>query len=207
MVRIPVCTEKRRNKSAPGPDRIPYVEWKFCPCLHSLLCRLITRVWSSASIPRHWQVAVVTLLAKSDITADPKKFRPIALAHSLGKIFFSILGNRLLRHMKKNDFFDGIAHKGFLPGVSGCLEHSTMCYGAMRDAKLAKRQICIAWVDLRNAFGSVRHNLIQFALRHYKIPFALQKIIFTYYSRLSAFVLEPRTEPFNYGLDVFQGCT
>ena len=109
--------------------------------------------------------------------------------------------------MKIHDFFDGIEQKGFLPGVSGCLEHFTMCYGAMRDAKLAKRQICIAWVDLGNEFGSVHHNVIQFALRHYKIPFALQKIIFSYYSHRSAFILEPRTEPFNYGIGVFQGCT
>ena len=56
--------------------------------------------------------------------------------------------------------------KGFLPGVAGCVEHSSLTTSALRDAKQAGKSICMSWVDLKNAFGSVRHSLIQFALTH-----------------------------------------
>ena len=195
-----------RNKSSPGPDGIPYVVWKFCTSTHPILFNIFQRVWLGTSIPSHWQVACVTLLPKSDVSDDPAKFRPIALANTMGKVFFSLLSHRLQKHMQQNNFFDGQIQKGFMPGVSGCLEHSTLCYEAMRDAKSAKRQICVAWIDLKNAFGSVRHNLIQYALRHYSVPLHLQQLVFSYYSGLSAFVSKPLTPSFRYDIGVFQGC-
>ena len=39
---------------------------------------------------------------------------------------------------------------------------------------------CHGWIDLRNAFGSVRHSLIQFALRHYGFPRHFQQLVFRY---------------------------
>ena len=195
-----------RNGSAPGPNRIPYVVWKFCPSLHPVLYTIIRRVWIDAAVPSSWQRASIILLAKSNITDDPTKFRPIALANTDGKIFFSLLARRITNHMSGNNYMDGVSQKGFLPGVSGCIEHSTLLYEAMLDARRAKRQICVAWVDLKNAFGSIRHNLIQFALHHYHLPVHLQQLVFAYYSSLSAFVSEPATDPFQYNIGVFQGC-
>ena len=109
--------------------------------------------------------------------------------------------------MRGNGYFNSVEQKGFMPRVSGCIEHSTLCYEALRDARRSKRQICVAWIDLRNAFGSVRHNLIQYALQHYSVPLILRKIVFSYYTRLSAAVTVPQTSPFSYDIGVFQGCT
>ncbi|XP_065196762.1 uncharacterized protein LOC135828238 [Sycon ciliatum] len=198
--------KKCRNTSAPGPDKIPYIVWKLCPSLQSILFTIFGRVWESKIIPRQWQVACITLLAKGEVSDDPSKFRPIALANTSGKIFFTLVAKRLLKHMLGNKFFDGDNQKGFMPAKAGCLEHTSLCYEAMRDAKTAKRQICIAWIDLKNAFGSVRHNLIQYALTHYSLPLQFRKLIFSYYDSLCAFVVQPHTPTFNYNIGVFQGC-
>ena len=72
--------------------------------------------------------------------------------------------------MTKNSFFDLRLQKGFLPGVSGCIEHTSLISEALRDARSHQRSICVSCLDLRNAFGRVRHSLIQFALRHYGPP-------------------------------------
>ena len=71
---------------------------------------------------------------------------------------------------------------------TGCLEHTFALFEAFRDAKESHRQIIITWLDLANAYGSVRHNLIQFALNWFHIPKLIQNIIFDYYKKICAFV-------------------
>ena len=93
--------------------------------------------------------------------------------------------------MTRNSFFDLRLQKGFLPGVAGCLEHSALLLEALRDAGTHQRAICVSWLDLHNAFGSVRHSLIQFALRHHGLPPDFQRLVFDYYKRLFALVDVP----------------
>ena len=66
----------------------------------------------------------------------------------------------------------------------------------------------ITWLDLANANGSVRHNLIQFALNWYHIPKDIQELIFDYYEKLCAMIvtLNWSTGFFLFDIGLFQGC-
>ena len=83
-----------------------------------------------------------------------------------------------------------------------------MLYEALKEAKRETRQIVVAWIDLANAFGSVRHNLIQFALDWYHVPKSMQTLIFNYYEKLMAKVIskEWSTPFFLFDIGLFQGC-
>lgn len=162
---------RTRNNSSPGPNGIPYLVWKRCPYLARLLYVIICRLWSSGEIPHSWQQAVVILLPKSDILDDPSQFRPIALSNCDGKLFFTLLSKRLLEYLLSNSYMSTRVQKGFLPKVAGCVEHSSLTLSALRDAKRAGTGICVSWIDLKNAFGSVRHSLLQFALNHFNLPY------------------------------------
>ena len=83
-----------------------------------------------------------------------------------------------------------------------------MFFQALRNAKLNTRQIIAAWYDLKNAFGSVRHNLIQFALQWYHVPEWFCQFVLLYYDSLFAMVTTGKwdTSPFAYGTGAFQGC-
>ena len=50
--------------------------------------------------------------------------------------------------------------KAFLPGMAGCIEHATMVAEMLKDAKERQRQLCTIWLDLANAYGSVRHSMV-----------------------------------------------
>ena len=76
----------------------------------------------------------------------------------------------------------------------------------MKDAKRHKRSIAMVWIDLKNAFGSVKHNLIQRALQRYHIPLKIRNLVYSYYERLTAFIKRPLTQTFRYSIGVFQGC-
>ena len=78
----------------------------------------------------------------------------------------------------------------------------------LHDAKSAQRQIVVSWIDLANAYGCVRHNLIQFALNWYHVPIGIQSLIFQYYEILKATVVtnEWSTGFFLFDIGLFQGC-
>ena len=50
--------------------------------------------------------------------------------------------------------------------VAGCIEHSTLIFEALKEAKEEYRSICLALLDFANAYGSIRHNLIHFAMEY-----------------------------------------
>ena len=78
-------------------------------------------------------------------------------------MFFSLLAVHLERLMLKNKFIKVEIQKVFLSGVAGCVEHDFALFEALREAKSHRIQSVISWLDLANAYGSVRHNLIKFA--------------------------------------------
>ena len=90
--------------------------------------------------------------------------------------------------MIQNCYITRDIQKGFLVGVPGCLEHTFTLMEAFKEAKEHQRQIVILWLDLANAYGSVRHKLIQFALNMYHVPLIIQELIFDYYEKLCAMV-------------------
>ena len=49
-------------------------------------------------------------------------------------------------------------------GLPGYIEHATRVVGALKDARSHQRSITAAFLDLENAFGSVSHVLILWAL-------------------------------------------
>ena len=201
--------KRKRNNSAPGPNGIPYIVWKMCPSLQKRLLTVICKVWKNKIVPSSWQQAVIILLHKSGPAEDPANFRPIALTNCDGKIFFSIVAGRITSYMRNNKYFDGLTQKGILPGIAGCIEHATLSHEAIRDARLHHQNICLAWLDLRNAFGSVKHMFIQTCLSRYHFPPSLCRLVFNYYEALTAKVLVSKsnlTKPFHYAIGVFQGC-
>ena len=91
--------------------------------------------------------------------------------------------------MLKNGYINTKIQKGFIEEVAGCIEHSEVAHEAMLDAHANKKNLCISWIDLANAYGSVRHSMILFALDWYHVPDRFAQTVFTYYEGLMASVI------------------
>ena len=74
------------------------------------------------------------------------------------------------------------------------------------DARHHTHTIIITWLDLANAYGSVRHNLIQFALKMFHVPDWFCHLVFLHYDLLFAKVVTKTwsTSVFQYLMGVFQ---
>ena len=199
---------RKRNAAAPGMNGISYLPFKKCPSIVLCLHRILLKIWKTRDIPADWAVAYIALLSKSDVLDNPAEFRPIAVTNTSGKIFFSIISDRLQDFLVKNGYIKREVQKGFLAGVAGCVEHGFALWEAMRDAKEHKKAFVTTWIDLANAYGSVRHNLIQFALEWYHVPKFIQELIFRYYEQLCATIVTSgwTTGFFLFDIGCFQGC-
>jgi len=199
----------KRNSACPGLNSLPYLIYKKCNAIMRTAHLIFLKIFKSKDVPRDWAIAFVVLLQKTKgVLDDLSEFRPIAITNTLGKIFFSIISARLQNFMVKNNYIQTILQKGFISGVPGCVEHSFSLWEALREAKDEARAIVISWLDLANAYGSVMHNLIQFALNWYHVPVSIQELIFDYYEKLRAKVSTKgwSTGFFLFDIGLFQGC-
>ena len=91
---------------------------------------------------------------------DLSQFRMISLLNVEEKIFFSVVAQRLASHLERNSLIDTTLQKAGIPGLAGCLEHTSMIWHQIQTAKSEKKDLHVIFLDLANAFGSVPHSLI-----------------------------------------------
>ena len=77
----------------------------------------------------------------------------------------------------------------------------------MHDANKHQRSLTIAWLDLANAYGSVNHQLIKFALSHYHAPRELIALTSSLYYDQQAIITcqHWQTKAISLQVGVFQG--
>ena len=56
-----------------------------------------------------------------------------------------------------NNYIKVKTQNAFLEGIADCIAHASMVFEALRYAKHHGISICASWLDLANAYGSVRH--------------------------------------------------
>jgi len=180
---------KRRNlRSAPGPDGLTYQAVSKLKCLHRPLATLYNKVLQMGQPPSLWSTSMVKLIYKKGITSDPANFRMIALGPAICKIFHLLIAKRLAAFILSNNYINTSVQKGFLPLVSGCIEHNFTLETIIQEAKQSKKTVHITFFDLRDAFGSVSHNLIYRSLSRNNIPQEVCRYLKEYYKNLTSSV-------------------
>ncbi|KAK0146800.1 LINE-1 reverse transcriptase [Merluccius polli] len=174
----------RRAVSAPGPNGIPYKLYKYCPGVLKHLWNLLRVAWKNQAIPSEWQRAVTVLIPKEANSTTISQFRSIALLNVEGKIFLSIHAKRLTNYLTSNGYIDTICQKAGVPGFPGCVEHSAVIWEQIQKAKREKGDLHVVWLDLANAYGSVPHQLIEYALDFFYIPVCIRTLVVKYFEDL-----------------------
>ena len=149
---------KRTKRTAPGADGITYSNWRWVDPLGLIrsttynICRVNSRV------PRPWKHSTVTLIHKGGDVTSVRNWRPISLQLTIYKLYSAIIARRIaLWAIDTSAFSD--AQKGFL-AFDGCAEHNFLLRSIMTDSRRRKKDVLLTWLDLRDAFGSVPHQLM-----------------------------------------------
>jgi len=196
-------------KSAPGSDDITYFHLNHLPSTHHFMATLFNKLLETGSSPASWGSANVKLIHKSGDTSDPTNFRPIALTSVVGKVFHKILSYRLEDYLRKNNVIDTSIQKGFISNLPGVYEHIYSLSAILQDATSTKKPLMITFLDLKNAFGSIPHQLIFDMLRFVKVPSSVLNYVESFYSKLFVTVTTKywKTSPIPFRRGVFQGDT
>ena len=136
-------------------------------------------------------------------------YRQIVLGNVEGKLFWSLIAQGVYHLVTKNKLIDTTFQKGSIQKMAGCWEHTSMIWAGLKDARSKGRSLSTIWLDLANAYGSVPHVLIIFALRRYKIPEEWITLVIKYYDglwgRTSASGVSSDWHRYEKG--IFAGCT
>ena len=105
-------------------------------------------------VPLIWKEAVTIFIYKKGDSADISNFRPIALMSGIYKLLMGILAKRLTRWSIDAGILSP-EQKSARP-TEGCYEHTYILKSLVGQARRNKKKLSLAWLDIRNAFGSVR---------------------------------------------------
>ena len=86
------------------------------------------------------------------------------------------------RFVLNHKFINISIQKSGIPGFPGCIEHASMLWDWIKvawDNKSA--ELHVIWLDLENAYGSIRHPLIEKSMDFFWIPEDIWKLISGYY--------------------------
>ena len=117
--------KQMKSSGSPCPlDKISVILFKRCPYLRSYLTKVIQLAWETKSIPDTWKRACTILIYKKGDPKDPSNFRPITLESIPLKVFTACLRNCIFKYLVSNNFIEHNIQKGFIPKISGAIEHT-----------------------------------------------------------------------------------
>ncbi|XP_028416354.1 uncharacterized protein LOC114540350 [Dendronephthya gigantea] len=175
------------SNSAPGKDRLEYRHIRLIDPKCEILARMYRFCFTSCDVPNQWKTATTILIHKKGPTDDAGNFRPIALMSCLYKILMAILAKRVTAFSIQHNLLSA-QQKSARPS-EGCYEHTFLLQSIVNDAKRQQKNMCLAWLDIRNAFGSIPHDAILATLTHMGFPPALTQFIKMAYTGASNEVL------------------
>ena len=155
-------------QSSPGPDKVPYRLWKSTPASADLLAKLYNTCLLSNRLPPSWKRSTIILVYKKGDESLPGNWRPISLQTAIYKIFGAAMAKRLASRVLAGKKFSS-CQKCFLP-MEGCAEHCFLMESLLCDAKRRKKDLRIMWLDLKNTFGSVSHELLWLMMQKLGVP-------------------------------------
>ena len=197
---------------SPGLNGIPYKVYKKYPRISKFLFKVFQACFKRCEIPIQWRSAQEIYIPKVSSPSENKlsDFRPIALLNVEGKLFFSLVSKCLETHLiHNNKFINNSIQKGCMEKIPGCWEHLSMVWHALKEARAQKSNLAIIWLDIVNAYGSIPHKLIAFALHRYGVSPQWIRLIETYYKGIfSKSFSESATSAWHrHQRGIFAGCT
>ena len=150
---------------------------------------IFNRCLRDSQAPSSWKSATTVLFHKKGDPTDPTNFRPITLQSCLYKLLMVILSDSITRWALDNNLVRN-SQKSARPG-EGCFEHTFSLSSAVKDARCNQKNIYIAWLDLRNAFGSIPQGVVFSVLSSIGAPEGLISLLRDIYTGATTDLILP----------------
>jgi hypothetical protein len=136
-------------------------------------------------------------------------FREIVSIPTIISHFHRILSLRLTNYFLKNSYINTNIQKGAISGIKyGVLEQVYKVKEIIKHANTNNKQLCLAFLDVSNAFGSVDRERLFEILRYYNVDDKIISYIKTYYNNFKYYVSTKdwSTDLIDFPNGLVQGC-
>ena len=148
---------KKRNWSAPGPDRITNYWWKKAYSLHEgVSSAFMSIVQHDHEYPLWFAEGKTSLIPKAGEFSSEDQ-RPITCLNNMYKWFTSCMLKPMNQHLDKYALIEG-EQRGAKVGCSGTIDNLLIDRMVCEDSKIKKRNLSMAWIDVKKAYDSVDHK-------------------------------------------------
>ena len=196
----------RMKNTAPGPDGARYSGLRRVdPGCHTLAL-IYSRCLASATVPPAWKESTTVLIFKAGDRNNLGNWRPLTLGNTIAKLYSGVLADRISRWAESGTRISP-QQKGFTRH-DGCLEHNFLLQSAINQARRTGQELCVAWLDLANAFPSVPHSHIFGTLALLGLPTETIAVIQDLYTDTTTRGMTSKglTSPIRISSGVKQGC-
>jgi hypothetical protein len=151
---VGVRISRMRKKAAAGPDGFKK-EHLLIPCLPAIIAKILNICWYSAYFPTIWKENRTTLIPKANKPSSlVENWRPITIGPILGRIFSSILDDKIRRGVVLSP-----RQKGFT-SEDGCKTNIDLLSAALDYSKRSNGGI-FTIVDISKAFDTIPHSALR----------------------------------------------
>ena len=192
--------------SAPGPDRIQFGTWKHLDPKQEIVTTILNTCRANGKIPPAWKVSSTILIHKGDDPATLDNWRPIALQNTLYRVYAAIIAKRISTWAIQMGVMSA-SQKGFLP-TDGCLEHNHLMKSVLQDSRRMRRPAYLAYLDLKDAYGSVPHEILFKTMETAGLEGSTLGIVKDFYQDTTTTIRtkSSTTDPISINRGVKQGC-
>ena len=160
--------DKMKPTTSPGTDGITSTILKE---LKNIICKPLAIVFNKSLkegyVPEDWRLANVTPIFKKGVKCKPENYRPISLTSLVCKTMESILRDKIVDHLQKNNLINPSQH-GFMKQKS-CLTNLLEFLEVITSLQDEGHSMDIIFLDFSKAFDKVPKNRLLEKLKAHSI--------------------------------------
>ena len=201
------CIIKLKNNKSPGSD---YIINEYIKSTQNLLCplyvKLFNKILDEGVFPLEWTTGVIVAIYKNkgDVN-DTNNYRGITLLSCMGKLFTSILNDRLRQYSEANQIINE-TQAGFRQQYS-TLDHIFLLKCIIDLFKWKKRKLFCLFIDYKKAFDMIWREGLWYKLVRDNVNGKLLNVIHSMYRNIKSCVMmnQQMSDTFTCGMGVRQG--
>ena len=167
---------KKRNWSAPGPDRVVNYWWNRACTLHEGVASAFKTITSSSCEYPKWFTEGKTRLIPKQADFTSENQRPITCLNTSYKWFTSCVLGPMDKHLKVYDLMEK-QQRGAKAECSGTTDNLQIDRTVTLDCHRHKRNLSVAWVDVRKASDSVDHRWLNKIMLVHRFPVWICEVV------------------------------
>ena len=195
-----------KNQKSPGLDNITN---EMIKCSNTLMIEhlesLFNKILELGYYPKSWNHGLICSIYKSGKKDDPNNYRGITLSNCLGKLFNTILYNRLQKETQANNILSP-AQAGFRKDHRTS-DHIFTLFTLIKKYIKKGKYLYTCFVDFRKAYDTINRNSLKHKLKKFGIEGKFLNIITSIYesTKVSLSYKKKISPPFITSIGLKQG--